>query len=193
MHPGEHLDWVELHSSLEAALATPNCRLQLVGGKGAGKSTTLKALAARWSAPYFYLPPGARSLPALPPEGDLLLDEVDRLPLSLLTGLETRRARTVLGVHRALALPSFTAVALEPLVSFGWLERRIASVTLPGAASFDFVKLAKEISPRFRDVKYAVLRVLYEVAEDLARGEGLNLQRAELLACADETVAAHRA
>lgn len=49
--PGAQLDWVDVPSPVLAALSARPFRVELVGEKGAGKSTTLRWLCAQHSDP----------------------------------------------------------------------------------------------------------------------------------------------
>lgn len=121
---------------------------EIVGPRGAGKTTHLRRWCARLDGRYHHLPRGrwvrGRTSPAnwrgLPGEGVVAWDEVDRLPRIVL-GVALRRARqrralVMLGTHaptgladRSLFLPAPTAAAVREFA-----RRRIAAVAVDGAA-----------------------------------------------------------
>lgn len=196
--PGEHLEWVELPPGLEAALAQRPAIIELVGAqKGSGKSTALHAVAAQTAGARLHY--AAQPLPLVDLKDVTLfaLDEANLWPARALTALGKHARATgmslLFGTHHSLSfpVPNLHSLHLDRLPTFGWLERRVRSATLSEATPFDFVGLAQELSPRFGHVKYAVLRVLYELAEDLARGEPFSpalVDRSIARATTDDTV-----
>lgn len=174
--PGTRLEWVTLSREVSAALATRPFRVELVGDKGAGKSTTL-----RW---YAATHPGTRYLyaPRDPLDGSLegvevlCLDEANAAAPAALQRLAVRVRDLSVLVSTHQALEAFGAVrsfALSAVPAFGWVARRSASASLAGAAAFDFAALVPRIVAQVGPTNYAVQRVLYELAENLARGLGV--------------------
>lgn len=179
--PGTHLDWVEFPPALDEALARRPFRIELVGPKGAGKSTLLRAsesrlLAAGLSVAYRYLPPGESNAGAWPEGAQvLLLDEADRASRGSLRRLLRGEAGSVLlGTHRPVLERPSLSLALPVEHGLGWVARRVAALTMPGRSPPDFAPWLPEIARACNGVNYAVLRALYELAEELARGAPLD-------------------
>lgn len=177
--PGERLEWVSLSPAIEAALAKPSFRVELVGEKGAGKSTTLKWFAATHAgARFVYVEPGTKL--DLPLEGVkvLCLDEANNAAPSALARVGRltweRGVSLLVSTHWSLAkhLGDVETISLESQRWLEWVRRRVASASLEGGALVDFSALAAEVAPRVGFVNYAVQRVLYEYAENRARGLG---------------------
>jgi hypothetical protein len=183
--PGTHLDWVAWPQELERAIAQRPFRFELIGDKGAGKSTLLRAVAARLEADgltvrHLHLAPGDRlEVPVLESGEVMLLDEADRATSASLRALETScrevGASLGLGTHEPRAeglFDRFVSLRLDPSPSLEWVRRRVEAHRA-GTGGPDFMALAGELAPRVGGVNYRVLRTLYELAEDLARGETL--------------------
>lgn len=83
-----------------------------------------------------------------------------------------RVSREVVGRGGSLLLGSHRshAAELEGLETLDWVARRVASAALPRQTPFDFGAIARRLAPDLTRVNYAVQRVLYELAENLARG-----------------------
>lgn len=192
--PGEHLEWVELPPGLDAALAVRPSAVELVGvHKGAGKSTALKAVIVATPGSRYHHAQQPLSFETLAGVTLFALDEANLWPARAVTELG-KHARAsgmslLFGTHHSLAflIPGLTSLHLDRLPTWAWLERRVVAATLPAAAPFDFVALGRTISLHFQHVKYGVLRVLYELAEELARGE--RYTPALLDACVERAIA----
>lgn len=199
--PGTHLEWVEVPPALEEALAARPFRVELVGDKGAGKSTLLRGWAAQHAgARYHYVAPGAAlEVEVVPAAGALALDEANNArPRALAAVGRAAAARGVsllVASHFTVAQAlggGFRTFALADVAGLDWVRRRVEAATLPGARPFDFPAVARALFPRVSRVAYALQRVLYELAEDLARGAEYGdalVERALDLAAKDETVA----
>lgn len=135
--------------------------VELVGCKGAGKTTHLIAWLDGDTSRYRHVDPGAdrlRPLPVGPAGATLAWDEVDRVPGSLLrraVGRARRRGtRVLLGTHVATGLADQSLILPAPTAALvaDFATRRIAAAALaPDAAS---------------------LRVPEEVARDAAAASG---------------------
>jgi hypothetical protein len=91
----------------------------------------------------------------------------------------------------AEALGRVQSFALGRFTALSWVDKRVAAASLTGRARFDFDAVAHALFPRVSRVNYALLRVLYELAENLARGIEAHDALDDALARAreDETVA----
>ncbi|MEW6432362.1 MAG: hypothetical protein AB1730_12715 [Myxococcota bacterium] len=196
--PGEHLDWVDVPAPVRAALAHRPFVVELVGEKGAGKTTTLRWYAGHHADARYAYCAGA-DLPPLPWEGAqvLCLDEANNLSRDALEAV-AREARTrgvslLVSTHWTLAeaLGRVQSFALGRFTALSWVDKRVAAASLTGRARFDFDAVAHALFPRVSRVNYALLRVLYELAENLARGIEAHDALDDALARAreDETVA----
>ncbi|NDJ33809.1 MAG: hypothetical protein GYB64_04040 [Chloroflexi bacterium] len=131
-------------AEVEQAVAT-GMHIQVIGRRGRGKSTMLRALADRLAAPYEYIPPGQHTFhtdPAVPPV--FLLDEVQRLwPWERARlAAAARHTRLIMGTHVTF-VPDL-AVRGQPLITLRLrdhdrdhyqriIEKRLAYFALPGA------------------------------------------------------------
>ncbi len=193
---GERPDWVSVPAAVEAAVAQRPFAVEVIGEKGAGKSSILRALAARLGGQYCYLD-GLRRLEALVPEPSSVwcLDEANNAPKGWVkeVGKAAQRAQASLlfGTHWSLKpqVPWLRTLHLAEHAAPDWVERRVASAQVAGRQAFDFAALGRELGQRVK-VTYAVQRVLYELAENLARGFALPdaLDDAIERASADPTV-----
>lgn len=195
--PGEHLDWVDVARPIREALEARPFLLELVGEKGAGKTTTLRWYADRHpDARYAYV--AGRAIDDVDWEGAkaLCLDEANNASKDSLRAV-LRRARErgvslLVSTHHSLAdvLDGVKTFELAKHPALSWVDRRVAAVALVGHAHFDFDAVARALFPRTSCVNYALLRVLYELAENLARGVEAHdaLEDALTRARADETV-----
>ncbi len=199
--PGTHLEWVEVPVALAEALAARPFRVELVGDKGAGKTTLLRAWAAQHADARFHaVAPGA-ALPAevVPASGALVLDEANNATRRALAAVgraaAARGVSLLVSSHFTVAKAlggGFRTLVLADVLGLEWVQRRVDAAALPGARPFDFPAVARALFPRVSRVAYALQRVLYELAEDLARGAAYGdplVARALELAAKDETVA----
>ena len=119
--------------------------VQVVGVKGAGKTSLLTHWRRTHPGPYAHVPPGVRRWRIPPFAAVCYWDEADRLPAPLLwvaLRLARRRGATVIvGTHRDLSGSAGRAGFAVETVEFGgvspaflaaWCERRVAAVALPG-------------------------------------------------------------
>lgn len=195
--PGERPDWVSVPAAVAEATARRPFTVELVGEKGAGKSTLLRALAARMQGDYRYVDQARPREAVAPIAGGLwCLDEANNAAPGWL-GEVAQAARRVgasllVGTHWSLAaqVPWIRSLALAAHPPGDWVQRRVASVALPAAAPFDFAAIAASLAESVR-VTYAVQRVLYELAENLAWGGALPAALDDAIARArqDPTVA----
>lgn len=178
VQPGEHLEWVSVPPALAAALERPRFRVELVGEKGAGKTTTLRWYAATHAGARFHYVDAPKLDVSLDGVRVLCLDEANvASPAELARVGRLTRERGVsllVSTHWSLAkhlgeMETFVLDTVE-LQGLEWVARRVASRALPGGALVDFSALAAVVAPRVGFVNYGVQRVLYEYAETLARG-----------------------
>jgi len=177
--PGERLEWVCVPDGVRRALAARPFRVELVGPKGAGKSTVLRALLAELPrAQLRYLAPGDRL--ALPDPGveTFAVDEADRASpgeLRLLGRDADRRGLSLLfGTHRPLAADlglALSSFALAEAPALEWVGKRVAARRIGDTPRFE--EVAARLWPKL-GTNYGVLRALYELAEELARGAPLD-------------------
>ncbi|MEO1352648.1 MAG: hypothetical protein AAFW84_28270 [Cyanobacteria bacterium J06635_15] len=122
--------------------------VQVLGVKGAGKTSHLSHWQAQTRGPYCYYPPGWGRLKMPQVAAIAYWDEADRIPLpyllSALTWARLTRATIVAGTHRdlgAIARGLNLAVQTIHLQPFDgetlsvWANRRIAAVRLPSQNS----------------------------------------------------------
>ncbi len=191
--PGEALSWVDVAPEVAEALRTRPFCVELVGEKGAGKTTTLRWYAAQHEDARYGYVSGAE----LPREAAAVwcLDEVNNAPPSavreLVAQAQRRGMSLLLSSHVAHLEPGLRQIELSRCHALGWVHRRVAAAALPGATAFDFPAVAASVFPSRTVVNYALLRVLYELAENLARGAAVPeaLDDAIRRAREDETVA----
>lgn len=175
--PGEQLDWVDVPPAIRAALEHRPFLVELVGEKGAGKTTTLRWYAGHHADARYVYCPGAE-LPELPwhDAAVLCLDEANNLNRDALQSVareaQVRGTSLLVSTHWTLAdvLAGVTSFPLAQHTALSWVDRRVAAASLAGHAHFDFHTVAHALFPRVSRVNYALLRVLYELAENLARG-----------------------
>ncbi|HHV22086.1 MAG TPA: hypothetical protein GXZ30_11230 [Propionibacterium sp.] len=117
--------------------------LQLIGPKGAGKTSHLLRWRAQAPGPYHYVPP-SRGRWRFPPVAPLVYwDEVDRMGLRwvALAYAALRRSTVVAGTHEdltpiaracGLRVVTYDFPALTPAVLQEWAALRIAEAALPG-------------------------------------------------------------
>lgn len=184
---GSRPDWVALAPSLAEALAARPFRVEVVGEKGAGKSTTLRWYAARHDDARYVYAGRPFALPALPTGGALCLDEANAAPRAVVReavrACEVAGASLLLSSHWSLAadVPGVRTVHLGEHPALAWVTQRVASFSLAGGPGFPWAEEAAWWLPRVSFVNYGVLRALYEVAENLARGLPRDEARADAL------------
>ncbi len=146
--PGPFLN----HRHLEVPRSGEGRLLQLIGVRGAGKSTHLEHWQSITGGSYYYVEPVGKADPPLD-GGIVYWDEVDRIgdrQLKKLFRIAVQEHKTVVaGTHRNLCRPAtavglpITTIAFERLsidVLDEWSRARIARVAVPGApAAFNFV------------------------------------------------------
>lgn len=179
--------WLDRAGVPEAPEAGRRLLVQLIGPKGAGKTSHLLRWREAAPGPYHYVAPGRRRW-SMPPLAPLVYwDEVDRLAAPVRRMVFGRAARTgatiVAGTHVDLAVPARRAglevithdfAGLTPDVLRAWCDLRIAAVTRPGAEpalDLDDALLAAicaEVGPSLREAAF----VLHQHAADLARAAG---------------------
>jgi hypothetical protein len=139
--PQEAVSWID-RGLLPATPAPGGRRLvQVIGVKGAGKTTTLRHWRRQAPAPWRYVPRGVRRLWPLPVAPLVYWDEADRAPAAARRWALRAAARTgatvVVGTHVDLAVEARAAglavdtVLLIPLSAAdvaGWAARRFADV-----------------------------------------------------------------
>lgn len=196
--PGQQLDWVDVPTAVHDALQAKPFVIQLIGEKGAGKSTLLRWYAATHADAHYHY---ADVSLALKPEAEtarvLCLDEANKASPAAVKALAARAAARnqslFISTHHSLerVVPGVKTFELAGHEALGWVARRVAAVTLEGAQAFDFLGIARDVYARTSRVNYAVQRVLYELAENLARGVEVAaaLDDAFRRAREDETVA----
>ena len=120
------------------------CLVQLLGEKGAGKTSLLLHWREWLPGPYHYVPPD-RSRWQLPPLGPIAYwDELDRLPWPLLVlallRARYRRATVIAGTHRNLTATAHAVGLTVRTVDFApisatmlqqWAAQRITAAQLP--------------------------------------------------------------
>lgn len=103
--------------------------IELVGVRGAGKTTQLRAWQALLGGPYHYVPPGpVRDRWVRPPIAPIVFwDEVDRMPRPVLRRALRTAARhgstVIMGTHRSLASEARRADLSVLTMEFGPLDR----------------------------------------------------------------------
>jgi hypothetical protein len=140
--PQDEAGWVD--RGLPSAAPPGQCRLvQVIGVKGAGKSSTLRRWHAAVPGPWRYVPPGMARLRPLPVAPLVYWDEADRAPAALRRWAwrkaVRRRATVVVGTHvdlesearaaglavHSVLLPALTAGELTL-----WAAERFAAVSV---------------------------------------------------------------
>ncbi len=145
-HPGvpDSL-WVDRGFST-APPAGAKCLVQMLGDKGAGKTSHLKHWCQQTPGPYCYYPPGWGRW-KLPPVGAIAYwDEADRIPKPLLYWALIQAARVnatiAAGTHvdlswaakwAGLSVQTIVFPPLEVEALLTWVHYRIAAVQLPDA------------------------------------------------------------
>jgi hypothetical protein len=137
---GEAAGWVD--RGLPAAAGAGGHRLvQVIGVKGAGKTSTLRRWHAAVPGPWRYVPPGVRRLRAVPVAPLVYWDEADRIPVAVrwwaFRTAARRGATIVAGTHLDLAREARAAglavdtVELAPVTPgelTAWAAGRFAAV-----------------------------------------------------------------
>lgn len=201
VEPGTRLEWVDWPHALRAALASPPCCVEILGRRrGEGKSTLLRAVEASLrqegrAVEYRYLSPHDRFDGQVPSGTEVfLLDEADRASRRAIGRVsrwrEETRGSLVLGTHAPLAIPGALQIDLSAHRLRGWIAARVRAHALPGTDVPDFERWLPDAERAAGGVNYGILRVLYELAEELARGrandevtftEAVRRARADLL------------
>lgn len=124
--------------------------VQLIGDKGAGKTSHLLHWQQQTGGSYAYYPPGWGRWKIPPVEAIAYWDEADRIPMPLLlrslANATRRQATIVVGTHVDLSWAAhwtglkvqtieFPIITLEEIRS--WANRRIAAVQLPDVPSVE--------------------------------------------------------
>lgn len=122
--------------------------VQLIGEKGAGKTSHLLHWRKQTGGSYRYYPPGSGRWQVPPVEPTAYWDEADRIPTPLLLGAlaqaARQRATIVAGTHRDLSwagrfvglrVRTIEFPKLTPEIILIWAEQRIAAARLPGIRS----------------------------------------------------------
>lgn len=136
--------WIDRTGVPKAPEANRRLLVQLIGPKGAGKTSHLLRWHASAPGPYHYVPPGRKRWSVPPVAALAYWDEVDRLapPVRALAfSRAARRGATIVaGTHEDLAPAAARAglavvthefAGLTPAVLRRWCDRRVAAVTLP--------------------------------------------------------------
>ena len=158
--------------------------VELVGCKGAGKTTHLMAWLDGDTARYRHVAPGTdrlRRLPVGPVGGTLAWDEVDRVPGPLLrraVGRARRRGtRVLLGTHvpTGLADQSLTLPAPTPALVSDFAARRIAAAALgTGTTALHLTDdVAREVAAASDGCWWAVGTALHVWAAGQVRAAGV--------------------
>ncbi len=143
--------------------------VELVGCRGAGKTTHLVRWSTQLEGRYHHVEVGPGRLRPLPVARVAAWDEVDRVPGPLLR-LSVARARRqgsllLLGSHRATGLADVTHVMPTPTAAGvrRFFDRRVAAVTLPGQdrpplalSAQDAARIARQADGSWRDVGSAL-------------------------------------
>lgn len=129
--------------------------IQLIGPKGAGKTSHLLHWRALAPAPYHYVPPDFRRWRSPPVAPLVYWDEADRLAAPVRAAAfayaAARRATVVAGTHAdlartaqacGLAVTTYHFPGLTPPVLCEWAAARIADAALPGQAPALFLDAA---------------------------------------------------
>lgn len=168
---------VELPPAVREAVARRPFVVQLVGDKGAGKTTL-----SRWycaghpDAGYVYARRDDGAMPDWTGLGALCLDEANAFPRrrlsALVKGARQRGLSLLVTTHVPLGrvLEPARTLFLAKHVALGWVAQRVESARVGGPVGVDFEAIARRLVPALTQVNYAVLRVLYEYAENAARG-----------------------
>ncbi|MDO5498072.1 MAG: hypothetical protein Q4F67_00135 [Propionibacteriaceae bacterium] len=118
--------------------------VQIIGPKGAGKTSHLLRWRESAPGPYYYVPPRGLGRLRLPPVAPRVYwDELDRLgaPALALAYAAARGATVIAATHTDLSrlaracglrVTTFEFPGLAPAVLQEWARLRIAAVTLPG-------------------------------------------------------------
>ncbi|WP_425307347.1 hypothetical protein AADG42_00845 [Ammonicoccus fulvus] len=179
--------WLDRAGVPEPPAAGLGLLVQLVGPKGAGKTSHLLRWREAAPGPYHYVAPG-RQRWAMPPVAPLVYwDEVDRLAAPvrrIVFGRAARmRATVVAGTHEDLTAPARHAglgvvthhfPGLTPAVLRAWCDLRIAAVTLPGTSSvLDLndallAAVCAEVGPSLREAAF----LLHHHVAERARAAG---------------------
>lgn len=175
--PGEHLEWADVAAPIRTAIEKRHFLVEVVGPRGAGKTTTLRWFASH-HADARYVEVTGPALDGLPWPGAaaLCLDDVDRASRDAVNGAvkeaHLRGVSLLLGVQGSLreSVPELASFELGRHQSLSWVSRRVAAMSLVGHAHFDFDTVAHALFPRVSRVNEALLRVLHALAENLARG-----------------------
>lgn len=181
VEPGTHLDWIDWPAALTRAIARTPFLIEVLGReRGEGKSTLLRAVEMQLrtqgrAVGYRYLQPGRRPDLELSHGLEVLLvDEADRADRKTLSQLERWRCSTagsvILGTHRPLGLGGALEIDLSAERLRGWIERRVASHAVASGRRPDFARWGAQAEAPAKGVNYRILRILYEFAEELARG-----------------------
>ena len=193
-------EWVEvavLPEEVSRVLRVGGAHLQVLGAAGRGKSTTLRALAARLGdegrrTRYEYLPEGQSSFTSEMRGLELFcLDEAQRLAPGersrLMAG--ARDLRLVLGSHEDLtglfqrAELSLATACLDRASDAHFravLERRLEYFALPGAARVSFTPGAMQrLWERFGSDLRSAERLLYELFQRLEEAEPITPEMVE--------------
>lgn len=176
--------WLERVGMPDPPTAGLGLLVQLIGPKGAGKTSHLLRWRESAPGPYHYVAPG-RQRWAMPPLGPLVYwDEVDRLATPVRRVAFGRAAKVgatiVAGTHEDLSAPARRAgldvlthdfPGLTPAVLREWCDLRIAAVRIPGAA-VSFVldpnllaRVCDEVGPSLREAAF----LLHHHVADRAR------------------------
>lgn len=157
--------------------------IQIIGVKGAGKTSLLLHWRGQRPGPYHYVAPG-RVRWQVPPIGPLVYwDEVDRLagPVRAFSfGYAAARSATIVaGTHADLSRPAkvaglrvttFEYPMLTPTVLQQWVQRRIEAVTVPGRTpslildEHTAAELCTRVGPSLREAAIALHRWAAEEA-----------------------------
>jgi hypothetical protein len=106
----------------------------------------------------------------------LCVDDADRAGREALAALakeaHARGVSLLLGVQASVVevVHGLKTFELGRYQSLSWVSRRVAAAALEGHTHFDFDTVARALFPRVSRVNEALLRVLHELAENLARG-----------------------
>ncbi|MEO1094021.1 MAG: hypothetical protein AAFX01_03875 [Cyanobacteria bacterium J06638_28] len=140
--------WIDRGWS-QAPIPAAQQLVQVLGGKGFGKTAHLSHWRSQTGGPYIYYPPGWGRFKVPPVQKIAYWDEADRIPSPLLLEAFSRAARTqatvVAGTHTdlspfaklaGLAVQTIRLPPLEAAMLRVWVDRQIQAVRVPASSCY---------------------------------------------------------